>query len=249
MADRNPTTSRITLVSTHTVDRIPGPNGASREIAGGPAHYIGKALERLGCPWRLITGEMARVEVLFGPQGEDYIIPSLPRIQLPPRFATQAVILSPIMQEIDPQAVPPVDGMLVADLQGFVREPLTPFYRVRRTFSLERLLRRAALVKAHEAELERLDHPSRRALADTLLVITRGADGVLLRRGGEEEQVQVSAVEAAETIGAGDTFLAAMVVGLLDGQTPRDSAERAAQFVAEMLRERGAAADNKGTSA
>src|SRR5579864_8458558 len=52
----------ITIVSTRTVDRVPGPAGPEA-IPGGPAHYIALALMGLHHPHAIVTGATAEVEV------------------------------------------------------------------------------------------------------------------------------------------------------------------------------------------
>ncbi|MGI8826956.1 MAG: PfkB family carbohydrate kinase [Chloroflexota bacterium] len=230
--------ARVTLVSTRTVDCLPEDGRTPKEVPGGPAHYIGTALDQLGCPFTLVTGEVTSVQVVLDEMGEDYLIPRLPLIPLPRRFDTEAVILSPIMQEVDSGEVPEMSGLLAIDLQGFVREPMKPFRDVTRLFSLAHLLDRAGLVKAGEAEVERLDRPSRRALDSCTTMVTRGSRGIILRQRGRERKIAVSRVEAEQTIGAGDTLLAAMVVGLLDGFDVGEAALRASDFASRSLRER-----------
>lgn len=228
----------ITIVSTHTCDRFPpDESGYVREIPGGPAHYIAEALDRLGVSHRLVTGDVALVTVLPGPDGEAYIIPPLPCIDLPPRFDSPATILSPISREIDPVDVPPSDGLLVVDLQGFVRVPGRPSTELE-TIDLTALLARASVVKASEAEIAHLDKPSLRALAGVTLVTTYGRKGVVLRTAGQRYSVAADPVETPHTIGAGDSFLASFVTYLLQSDPPLRAAERAARFTEEMLRER-----------
>src|SRR5579859_3940546 len=108
-------TPRVTLVSTNTRDTLTLPGGSRKTIPGGPAYYIGAALRRLGLECNLVTGDVAEVEVISNPHGEEYVIPALPPIQLPAWVECDALILSPIVREIDAKSVPPVDGLLVMD--------------------------------------------------------------------------------------------------------------------------------------
>src|SRR5207245_2355849 len=150
-------------------------------------------------------------EVLDGPYGEEYVIPAIPPIRLPAKLTGRAVILSPIMQEIVPERIPPVDGLLVVDLQGFVRVPGTPSAHPGRKFELSTLLSRADVVKASEPELALLSEESMAALRRTLLIETRGRWGAVVRSGTETTRVAAHYVPVRDTIGAGDTFLAALV--------------------------------------
>lgn len=230
--------ARVTLVATRTIDFIPRPDGRVFERPGGPAYYAGQALELLRCPYQLITGPPTRSEVVFGPHGEEYLIPQLPLIPLPERFDTKAVILSPIMQEIAPSSVSRTDGILAIDLQGFVRVPMTPFHEVRSQFALADLLSLATIVKGGAQEIERLDSASRRALRDCTLFVTEGAHGVTVCKGDRKQHIPATPIDAASTIGAGDAFLAAAVVAMLEGLDADEAALQATRFVERMLLDR-----------
>lgn len=71
----------------------------------------------------------------------------------------------------------------------------------------------------------------RLATADTALgtlVVTLGADGVLLREGGGPiVHLPAIAVDARDTVGAGDAFLGALAAGLASGASLADAARRA----------------------
>jgi sugar/nucleoside kinase (ribokinase family) len=45
-------------------------------------------------------------------------------------------------------------------------------------------------------------------------------------------------VPAPNTIGAGDTFLSAFIVSVLEGASTREAGERAARFTEDVLRDR-----------
>ena len=232
----------IVVVSTHTIDVMRDPlTGRERLMPGGPAFYIGAALERLNAPYVLITGQAVRVEVLPAPDGEQYVIPAFEQIPLPPSFSAPAVILSPVMREIDPLSVPPVEGLLVIDLQGFVREPSLPSGEVETQFDLAPLLHRANVVKAAEQELERLTPRSRAALEHAVLLVTHGQRGVTIREQGISHFIPSRPVDVRHTVGAGDTLLAAFVHALLKGQDLPDAGTSAARFTEQTLVDRAAA--------
>lgn len=199
------------------------------------------ALNRLGAPHRLLTGVVADVDVVTTESGEAYIIPALPLIPLPDRLVGSAVILSPIMQEINANRLPPVDGILAIDLQGFVREPGVSSSSVRRRFPLARLLRRCHLVKAAERELALLDAESTDALAGTALLVTGGTRDARIVADGRETRIAVRPVDVPYAIGAGDIFLAAMTWALIRRYGPVEAAEGAARFTETLLRERAGA--------
>jgi pfkB family carbohydrate kinase len=236
--DSPDTSPRITLVSSFTLDRFPpDAHGHRLELTGGPAHYVGAALTRLGVPYRLITGDRATVEVIPGPEGEHYIIQPLSCIALPPVIASPAVIFSPIVAEINPHAVPAVEGLLVLDLQGFVRRPLRPTDEMVHV-DLSCLLERADIVKASDAELQHLTPESLAALGDALVLQTLGVKGAVIHQGATSIEIESRPVPAAHTVGAGDTFLAAFVAAYLERLDVLAAGERAARFTEDMLRER-----------
>jgi len=237
-----PNLDSIVLVSTHTIDVMRDPlTGRERLMPGGPAFYIGAALERLDAPYVLITGQAVRVDVLPVVDGEQYVIPAFEQIPLPPCFTGPAVILSPVMREIDPLGVPPVEGLLVIDLQGFVREPSLPSGEVETQFDLAPLLNRAGIVKATEQELNRLTPKSRAALEHTVLLVTHGRRGVTIREQGITHVIPSRPIDVLHTVGAGDTLLAAFVYGVLQGQDLPDAGGSAARFTEQTLADRAAA--------
>jgi hypothetical protein len=229
---------RVTLVSTNTRDTMTLPGGGRQTIPGGPAFYIGEALRCLGLECELLTGAVAEVEVISTPRGEEYVIPEIPLIELPARLECAALVLSPIVREINPDGVPEVDGLLVIDLQGFVREPGVSSGEVTSKFNVATLLARADVVKASESEIDRLTDHSRQALAGTILLTTMGERGALVRCDDRECLVPARLVKTPYTIGAGDSYLAGFTAALLDGCTPIQAAEKAARFTENVLRQR-----------
>lgn len=229
----------ITIVSTHTIDRVAAPSGNGMvEVPGGPAWYIGQALERLDFRYQVITGQTVFAEVVPACDGEEYVIPELEPIPLPSRLEGDAVILSPVMHEIDALALPPAEGFMVADLQGFVREPNKRQSQTRGVFHLAKLIRRCEVIKGNVEEVALLDEETRRELEKTLLLVTHARKGAVVRKDGEEYVVKGRAVATSNTTGAGDTFLGAFVAYLLWGNEPAEAATKAVRFTETFLRER-----------
>jgi hypothetical protein len=223
-------------VSTRTIDRVPDESGEVTEVPGGPGTYAVAALEDLGASHRLITGERAMVEVVRCGGDVEYVIPPLPSIPMPSRLDAHAVILSPIMREIDVATLPPFDGLLAVDLQGFVRDPSRPSRHVSHLFDLTPLFQRSHIVKASSEEMALLTQDSRAALAGRLVLETQGVRGALLHQNGTTRRVSAIPVAVPNAIGAGDTYLAAFVLAMMQGQSPLDSGERAARFTEDWLR-------------
>lgn len=113
---------------------------------------------------------------------------------------------------------------------------------------IEQSLKRATVLKLNDEELpllmELLDLHTEteialRELIDgynlDLIVLTMGSNGSLLyRAGGEQSYIIPPKIDVVDTVGAGDSFTAAVVNGLLNGDTLDDinrSANRLAAFV------------------
>lgn len=86
----------------------------------------------------------------------------------------------------------------------------------------------AAYVTPNEHELEALG-----SLPDGVVVVeTRGQDGVVIRRGEEDQRVEAPRVEAVDTTGAGDCFNGVFAAGLAEGLEATAAARRAAAAAA-----------------
>lgn len=99
---------------------------------------------------------------------------------------------------------------------------------------VEALVARADVVKASDEDLRWLyprRHPHQtahvwRASGPALVIVTEGADGVFAVAEAGEFCVPSRPVDIVDTVGAGDTFMGALIDGLLDACSP-DSLARA----------------------
>jgi sugar/nucleoside kinase (ribokinase family) len=142
------------------------------------------------------------------------------------------------MREVEPHAFPVVEGMLAVDVQGFVREPSRLSGSPGPPIDLTNLIWRSSVVKASSAEVERLTPATQEALEQTVVLVTEGERGALVRNRGRETFVEARPVQVRHAIGAGDSYLAAFVYGMLLGASPEEAGERAARFTEAILRER-----------
>lgn len=129
-------------------------------------------------------------------------------------FATDALIC---------QLEVPVETVQAAALRhpGFVCLNLAPALGVP-----PELLRRAGLLIVNESEAAYYGMGLMQAVADSgaLLAITLGARGAELWRGGVRiAEARPPAVQVVDTTGAGDCFVAALTVALLEGRAPGDA--------------------------
>lgn len=98
------------------------------------------------------------------------------------------------------------------------------------------LASQATYVTPNEHELEAMG-----SLRDAVVVVeTRGQEGVVIRRGGEEFRVEAPTVEAVDTTGAGDCFNGVFAAGLAEGLDVTAAAQRAAAAAALSVTKVGA---------
>jgi len=96
-------------------------------------------------------------------------------------------------------------------------------------------LARADLVIVNETEYAALP------ATNAVVALTLGEAGAVLLKDGEQlARAKAPAVTAVDTVGAGDTFVAAFVVGLLEGRPPGDALQRACLAAALTVTHEGA---------
>jgi len=119
----------------------------------------------------------------------------------------------------------------------------------------------AALVKVSEEEAATLaaalgTSAEHRAFArhlserygSQLVCITRGAGGAGLWTGGQWHDAAGIATDKADTVGAGDAFVAALLAGWLEGRAPAEILERANRLGAYVATRRGAMPEYDATA-
>ncbi|WP_326685972.1 PfkB family carbohydrate kinase [Streptomyces sp. NBC_01795] len=92
---------------------------------------------------------------------------------------------------------------------------------------------------AGDREAAALADAAHRAGPETVIV-TRGGGGALVSRDGVPHLQPVTPVEVVDTLGAGDSFVARLMVALLDGAAVPSAAAQAAAYAAEVCTHEGA---------
>ena len=127
---------------------------------------------------------------------------------------------------------------------------------------VRRSLKRAGMVKMSEQELLQLASwfglPSgiragANAIAEQFgcdtVCVTRGDQGAALLHGGSWTDQPGFEVEVRDTVGAGDAFLAVLLVGLLNGLAPTAALEHANLIGAYVVTQYGAVPTDQGAAA
>ncbi len=104
-------------------------------------------------------------------------------------------------------------------------------------------LRSVSVLKLGEEEADTLiggiDAAAALATGVPVVVVTRGERGAIVLADGEATEIRVDPVLGlADTVGAGDSFLALMAAAAEDGADPIAATRRACDSVAELLRRR-----------
>jgi len=113
----------------------------------------------------------------------------------------------------------PVPALLAAAKQasGFVSLNLAPALPVP-----DELLAEADLISVNETEAE--TYGDRLHTSGALIAVSLGSEGAVLYKDGTEiARAAPPQVHVVDTVGAGDTFTAALTVALIEGQAPQDA--------------------------
>ncbi len=222
-------------VTGATLARHPGGKGANQALA---ARRLGAEVALIG---RVGDDEMAGAAVALmrsagvdlADVATDAAAPTgVALIAVDPSGENQIVVAAGANHRVTPEQLPArIEGPLIAQLElpietveaavgratDFVCVNLAPAAPVS-----EALLRRADLIVVNETEAA--------FYGDALhagggrVVVTRGARGATLyQRGVETARATPPQVEAVDATGAGDAFVGAVVVALLDGMAPQEA--------------------------
>ena len=216
-------------VTGATLARHPGGKGANQALAA----------RRLGAEVRLVARVGAdplaeEALALLRAEGVDLAAcaadPEAPTgvalIAVSAGGENQIVVASGANATLTPDRLPPLGGALICQLEipvetveaatrgaGFVCLNLAPAVPV------PDALLRADLIVANETEAEA--YGERLHAGAGLVAVTRGAAGAVLFQDGRVlASAAPPAVQAVDTTGAGDAFVAALTVALLEGQAP-----------------------------
>ena len=219
-------------VTGATLARHPGGKGANQALAaeklGAEASLIGRVGNdaMAGEALALMEGlgvDLAGVEVdVAAPTG-------VALIAVDPTGENQIVVAAGANHFVTPEQLPSrIETPLIAQLElpietveaavgratDFVCVNLAPAAPVS-----EAMLRRADLIVVNETEAAFYGEALH--VGGGLVVVTKGARGaVMYRRGVEMAWATPPRVEAVDATGAGDAFVGAITVALLDGMTP-----------------------------
>ena len=107
-------------------------------------------------------------------------------------------------------------------------------------FNDEELIDISSLVGCKEEKLEDRMHWIAQHTQTPQICVTKGAEGALLLSDGKLFSQSGFAVEVIDTVGAGDSFLATIIEGILQGRRPQECLQRACAMGALVAASTGA---------
>jgi ribokinase len=215
-------------VSGATFSRVPGGKGANQAVA---AARMGAEIALVGCVGRDALAEDALAGLRTAGVEERWLVKDAPTgialITVDATGETTIVVAPGANAELRPEDV------AVGEAEAVLCQQEIPAETVARAADLApRFFLNAAPARdgAPEAELTIVNRLELEALGERagLVCLTLGAEGALLLEDGQEvARAQPPAVEAVDGTGAGDAFIACLVVSLLEGRSREEGLRRA----------------------
>lgn len=239
-------------VTGATLARHPGGKGANQALAarrmGGKSTFYG----------RVGKDAMADEAIMLLMEGGVHLTgmtvnPDAPTgvalIAVAPNGENQIVVCPGANATFTPDLLTSIDAeAVICQLEIPVETVMKAADGARRMFAVnlapardvpEALIRRADLIVVNETEAAFYGEALHACAG--MVAITFGKHGAALYRNGAEiARAHPPVVKAIDTIGAGDTFVAALVVSLMQGREPADALRRACAAGALATTKRGA---------
>lgn len=205
------------LFSTFTEDRFIDSTGTVlRSVPGGPALFMQRVFDAAQQPYELHTGEPLLVEMRSTPDGEVGRAHAVASNRIPQIESGSVAVVSTVFEEWDPVQIAQMTDRVCLDIQGFVRQ--ADAFGVKKNWDVFSgdWIKRVMCLKATEVEIAYLPPESVEDQKQRLLLITHGAKGVEVYAQGERRFLEPpEVVDAVDTLGAGDTFFAHVVLGIV----------------------------------
>lgn len=206
----------------------------AKTVMGGPAFWITKTFDHLKVAYQLVTSKKpAVVRIAVKRNKEVGKVVSCPKIQLPSRVVGNTFLVSTIGDEFALRNLTRLKGFIALDIQGYARAA----GKGKVHFPKE-IAGSIDLLKTNSSELKKLPSAFASMQKQKILVVTRGIRGFQVFIQGKAYEFSARKVDTFDTIGAGDTFLAAFLVEWVKTQNIEKAAQRAQSAVEEFLKEK-----------
>lgn len=206
------------------------------ELPGGPGLFITAALKTAAVDYQLVAGPGLALEILIKNGREFGRVPKKPaRRLIDATKANNWTIVSTVLDEWQPTSLPAIPRLFM-DVQGYVRDG--DDFGTKKQWPIDKDLPGGCFcLKGTEEEMKYLPAAAVEQQKQKMLVVTKGAAGADIFFEGNYHQTAPEPVENLEnTIGAGDTFLAYMVIAMQRGFSPFDAADFATKKTTDFLK-------------
>lgn len=229
--------SKITVISSFAKDDVYIRKRLISSKLAGPAHWITETLKTLHIPYCLTTGKApAHVSITISNAKEKGEILSISPITLKQQNWTSTFIISTVKDEFDIQNIARLDGIIVLDVQGYIRS-----LKDGELLTIDpSILEKISILKGTASELNRLSPATIKSQKNRILIGTRGEQGGYIHYSKGKIEYRSRIARAEDTIGAGDTFLSAFTVKYLEAGDVQKSSDFALQYTYSFLSQKAA---------
>lgn len=236
--------TQLTIVSTFVKDILWSEKDQMLSAqTGGPAYFFSNVFKTQNIvSYDLITGPEMEVDIKVIPgKGEFGKVKQLDISQLLPKVSSPNLLISTLYREWDLRGLNDYQGRVFLDVQGYVRNPNGGFGKKQQWREITSIQDKLFLVKGTELEVGYLPPDFVSAQKQLrCLVVTKGAEGSDVFYKGTRFFFRPSVqLNLPNTLGAGDTFLANLVKGLIVSEDLVAAAKQATQEATAFLKRKG----------
>jgi putative hydrolase of the HAD superfamily len=229
---------KITILSTFAKDKLFFKKECLyKEQDGGPAFYISRVFEDEKIPFDLKSVPKIEVDILINKRGEFGKILSKPEAMKIDysKIESPYLFISTILDEVDLSGINNFKGKVFIDIQGYVRNG-NDFGRKKFWNPKGEIADSFFCVKGTKEEIEYIPIDFRNRQKKKMLVITDGSNGSVVYCKGIKYKIKPKEkIKVADTIGAGDTYLAYFICKFIVTESARVSIEYATKKVFNFL--------------
>lgn len=228
----------LTLIASHSNDKLFDKNGKHLSTSkGGPAFFIGSVLKKERINFKKLINNSIEIDVLKDKKGELYRCsnPPLPIYIDCSNIKSLYLVVSPIFDEFRLHSPSLFRGKIFLDVQGYVRNARY-FGRKKNWKPGEELADSIFCLKVSLEELKYISKNIIKKQKNKILILTKGKGGIELFAFGKKYTIKApKIVKTKNTIGAGDTFFAYFISGLIKSYDLKKASFYASLKTAEFL--------------
>lgn len=229
---------RVYIISTRSRDIVISESGDLLEDSyRGPAYFLERVFSKNFVPFDDALCKSLEVEILVTRDGEKGRVIKKPR-QIHKTIDIKLakwVVVSTVSDEWDLSSVDFHNSLVFLDIQGYVRDG-DFFGRKKNWLAAEEVSKSIFCLKGTREEMRYIPKTVVEEQKKKMLIVTDGIFGVELFYNSQRYFVPSNVVEGLrDTIGAGDTFFAEYISGLINNLEPERALARAVNETSDFL--------------